>query len=114
MLLVLLMSLSVAGTASAAKFVAGTGLSPTNGLQDISGQYLHETGYGSYSFSVGASGTYTIGFGVVHSDLTNTYSGLLVDDVVVAPLPSVAYGGMVLIGGLGLMQGARRRKTVNV
>ena len=86
----------------------------TNG--DFGGQPLitRDTGWGSYSFTVGASGSYTVGFGVAHDDAAapSAYSAVTVDAVAVAPLPSVAYGGFALLGGLGVMQIARRRKAV--
>lgn len=64
-----------------------------------------ETGYQTYSFVVGATGTYTLGIGVVDGTTTDTSSALLVDNV------SVPEGGsaFVLLGiALLAVEGLRR------
>ena len=71
-------------------------------------------------FSVGAAGSYTLGFGVGHSDSTpaniGKYSAVGIDAasisprVAVTPLPSIALSGLILIAGLGVLQLFRRRR----
>ncbi len=67
------------------------------------------TGWSSFSFDFASAGTHTLGFGVVDVgdyDLTST---LAVDDVRVAPVPEPATV-MLMLSGLGLLAGWRRRR----
>jgi hypothetical protein len=88
-------SLNILGTPSTPGLVA------TSLLDGVHGDFTRESGYKlTGTFTTGAAGTYTLGFGV--------------SDAVPVPLPSVALGGMALCGSLGLMQVARRRKQLAV
>lgn len=112
-----------AGTASATAYIdttSGSLSTIVNG--DFSGQPLitRDTDWRTYAFSVGAAGSYTLGFGVGHSDPTpanaGKYSAVGIDAAsisplaAVTPLPSVALGGLTLIAGLGVLQIVRRRR----
>ncbi|HLK16800.1 MAG TPA: hypothetical protein VKT78_18475 [Fimbriimonadaceae bacterium] len=74
--------------------------------------FISETGYQTFSFTVGASGTYILGLGVAHSVLAGApddgvNSGLLLDHFAVAPAPEPAT--LVGLGLFGLRFLRRRR-----
>lgn len=71
-----------------------------------------QTLYQNVQFTLATTGTYTLGFGITNVNDQTGVSGLLLDAISVTPLPSAAWGGMAILGGLGLTQLARRRKTV--
>ena len=73
-----------------------------------------QTGYKTVQFTLASAGTYTLGFGVANVGDQTGVSGLLLDAISVTPLPSAAWGGMAILGALGVTQHARRRKTVLV
>ena len=72
--------------------------SNTSNLDGINADFSQETGFQSFTTGPLAAGTYTIGFGVSDANAT--------------PLPSAAWGGLALFGGMALVQIARRRKAV--
>ena len=89
---------------------------PTNPLDGINSYFNSETGYMVFSGVANFTASYTFGWGVVNVNDTANASGLLVDNITVTPgsvpLPSTAWAGMALLGGLGILHMARRRKVV--
>ena len=70
-----------------------------------------ETGYSTESFIFAATGTYTLGFGVVHVGDEAVNSGLLVDNVSAVPVPPA----LLLLGsglaGLAVLKRRRESRT---
>ncbi len=69
-----------------------------------------ETGYQTYSFVVGTTGTYSLGIGVTDGTTTDTSSALLVDNV------SVPEGGtsvVLLVIALAAVEGLRRLQSLS-
>jgi hypothetical protein len=92
---------------------------PTNPLDGISAYFDSETGYTHFSVGpLGSSGAYTLAFGIANDPDTLDASGLLVDNIGGAtganvPLPSTAWTGFALLGGLlGASRVIRRRRPV--
>ena len=85
----------------------------------ISGDFATWTGFNTFTYGVVllAGNTYTIGFGAANapSGVSAVSSALIVDNLVLTPatvpLPSVAWAGLALFGGLGALQISRRRKA---
>jgi len=81
--------------------------SPTNGLENFSTVVNKETGYQSYTVQFNASGSYTLGFGVVNVGDTLVTSALLVDDVAQVSGPPAGVANLIInnpggpIGGGG-------------
>lgn len=71
-----------------------------------------ETGYSTHAFTFSATGTYTLGFGVVHGGGDTLYdSALLVDNVSAVPVPPA----LLLLGsglaGLAVLRRSRESRT---
>ena len=75
----------------------GSPLVATNVLDGLNSNFAKETGFKTTSFVLSATGTYTLGFGVVNAIDTTVSSGLLVDNVTqngsisAVPLPAGMY-----------------------
>lgn len=70
--------------------------------------FIFHTGYQSFSFAIPVSGDYLLGIGVVNAGISRgNSSGLLVDDVALAPVPEPPTVWLFLVGSLPLL--ARRR-----
>lgn len=96
---VYLVSLSTLTSVSSATFVSSQSI-----------LFSQETGFKTFSITIPADGTYTLGLGVVDVEDNQVDSGLLVDKVTLSPEP----GTLLLIGsgliGLGFLN--RRKKRV--
>jgi hypothetical protein len=76
-----------------------TGTGDNAGINSFAG--VRETGYNMFTLTVGAAGTYTLGFGAVNVGDTTGQTGLLVDAIVQAPGTGGGGGG----GGVPLPAG---------
>ena len=63
-----------------------------------------------FSFTATQAGTYTLGIGVADATTTDIASGLLVDNIAVAPIPEPSTYAL-LAGGAFLLVGWRRRRA---
>ncbi|MDD5063785.1 MAG: PEP-CTERM sorting domain-containing protein [Phycisphaerae bacterium] len=66
-----------------------------------------ETGFAMFSYGFTTSGTFTLGFGVMHVEDNDVDSGLLLDNVIVTPEPATV--ALLGLGGLSLL---RRKRSV--
>ncbi len=100
---------------------ATTGSGDNAGINGFAG--VRETGFLTSSVTVGAAGTYTLGFGVVNVLNTNVQSGLLVDAITQAagpgggggaavPLPAGVYLMPVGLALAGMFSAKMRRPAV--
>ncbi len=70
--------------------------------------FAEETGYQTLTINILASGTYTLGLGVMDATTADNSSGVLIDNIVVTPVPeptTVAFS----VAGAALLVALRRR-----
>jgi hypothetical protein len=78
-----------------------TGTGDNAGINSFAG--VRETGYNMFTLTVGAAGTYTLGFGAVNVGDTNGQTGLLVDAITQVGGNGGGGGGVPLPAGMYLM-----------
>jgi len=69
--------------------------------------FPHETGFTMFPYTFPTSGTFTLGFGVMHAGDNEVDSGLLLDNVTIIPEPAT-----IALLGLGALSLLRRKRSV--
>ena len=104
---------TLAGIDVLADSLTGSFASSAVVLDPIFGDVTLETGYRTFSYTFLASGTYSLGIGVLDADDKFLPSGLLIDNVRLVPEPSTitmaTLGSILLAGGLRLRLSRSRR-----
>lgn len=79
-------------------------------FSDFEQQFERQTKFQTFSFTIPNTGTYTLGLGVANVTDTTGFSGLLVDNVSLEPIPEPSSVlGTLVMGGLGLGRLLKRK-----